>query len=116
LGTNSPGSRLAATARVLINGAAGGVGTLAVQIAKSFGAHVTGVCSAKNVDLVEFVGADRVIDYSKEDFTRSGEQYDLMFDCVGNHSLAACRRMLIPGGRLWETEAAGESSVSWRAS
>ncbi len=92
--------RIRAGHKVLINGAAGGVGTLAVQIAKSFGAHVTGVCSAKNVDLVEFVGADRVIDYSKEDFTRSGEQYDLMFDCVGNHSLAACRRMLIPGGRL----------------
>src|SRR5271169_5214179 len=83
--------------KVLINGAAGGVGTFAVQIAKSFGAEVTGVCSAKNVDMVRSIGADHVIDYTKRDFTKAGEQrYDLIFDCVGNHSLSACRRVLNP--------------------
>ncbi len=85
---------------VLINGAAGGVGTFAVQIAKSFGANVTGVCSTRNVDMVRSIGADRVIDYTREDFTRSGQLYDLFFDCVGNHSLSACRRVLNPKGIL----------------
>jgi NADPH:quinone reductase-like Zn-dependent oxidoreductase len=80
--------------KVLINGAAGGVGTFAVQIAKSFGADVTGVCSTRNVDMVRSIGADRVIDYTHEDFTKSGGRYDLLFDCVGNHSLSACRRVL----------------------
>jgi NADPH:quinone reductase-like Zn-dependent oxidoreductase len=84
--------------RVLINGAAGGVGTFAVQIAKSFGADVTGVCSTRNVDMVRSIGADRVIDYTQEDFTKSGQRYDLIFDCVGNHSLLACRRVLTPKG------------------
>ena len=84
--------------RVLINGAAGGVGTFAVQIAKSFGADVTGVCSTKNVDMVRSIGADRVIDYTQEDFTKSRQTYDLFFDCVGNHSLSACRRVLKPKG------------------
>ena len=84
--------------RVLINGAAGGVGTFAVQIAKSFGADVTGVCSTRNVDMVRSIGADRVIDYIQEDFTKSGQRYDLIFDCVGNHSLLACRRVLTPKG------------------
>jgi NADPH:quinone reductase-like Zn-dependent oxidoreductase len=84
--------------RVLINGAAGGVGTFAVQIAKSFGAEVTGVCSARNVDLVRAIGADRVIDYTREDFTRNAQRYDLFFDCIGNHSLVACRRVLNPKG------------------
>jgi len=89
--------------KVLINGAAGGVGTFAVQIAKSFGADVTGVCSTKNVDMVRSLGADRVIDYTKEaytqeDFTKSGRRYDILFDCVGNHSLSACRRVLDPKG------------------
>jgi len=79
---------------VLINGAAGGVGTLAVQIAKSFDADVTGVCSTRNVEMVRSVGADRVIDYTQEDFTTSGQRYDLIVDCVGNHSLSACRRVL----------------------
>jgi NADPH:quinone reductase-like Zn-dependent oxidoreductase len=83
---------------VLINGAAGGVGTLAVQIAKSFGADVTGVCSTRNVDMVRSIGADRVIDYTQGDFTKSGQRYDLFFDCVGNHSLSACRRVLNPRG------------------
>ena len=84
--------------KVLINGAAGGVGTFAVQIAKSFGAEVTGVCSTKNVEMVRSIGADHVIDYTQKDFTKSGERYDLFFDCVGNHSLSACRRILNPGG------------------
>ena len=86
--------------KVLINGAAGGVGTFAVQIAKSFGADVTGVCSTRNVEMVRSIGADRVIDYTQEDFTKSGQRYDLIFDCVGNHSLSACRRVLNPKGIL----------------
>lgn len=83
---------------VLINGAAGGVGTFAVQIAKSFGADVTGVCSTRNVDMVHSIGADRVIDYTREDFTASGRHYDLIFDCIPNHSLSACRRVLTHQG------------------
>ena len=89
--------------KVLINGAAGGVGTFAVQIAKSFGAVVTGVCSTRNAEMVRSIGADRVIDYTKEDFTqqdftKGGQHYDLILDCVGNHSLSACRRVLTPKG------------------
>jgi NADPH:quinone reductase-like Zn-dependent oxidoreductase len=84
---------------VLINGASGGVGTFAVQIAKSFGADVTGVCSTRNVDLVRSIGADRVIDYTKEDFTKSGQRYDVILDNVGNHSLLECRRALNPKGK-----------------
>ena len=84
--------------KVLINGAAGGVGTLAVQIAKSFGADVTGVCSTRNVGMVRSLGADQVIDYTQQDFTKSGERYGLIFDLVGNHSLSACRRVLNPKG------------------
>lgn len=84
--------------KVLINGAAGGVGTFAVQIAKSFGAVVTGVCSTSNVEMVRSIGADNVIDYTHEDFTTSGQRYDLIFDCVGNHSLSALRRVLNPNG------------------
>jgi NADPH:quinone reductase-like Zn-dependent oxidoreductase len=86
--------------KVLINGASGGVGTFAVQIARWFGAYVTGVCSSRNVDLVRTLGADQVIDYTREDFTRSLRGYDLFFDCVGNHSLFAGRRILSPKGRL----------------
>ncbi len=85
--------------RVLINGAAGGVGTFAVQIARAFGADVTGVCSTGNVQMVRSIGADRVIDYRQEDFTRSGQRYDVMFDCIANHPLSACRRVLNPKGR-----------------
>lgn len=86
--------------RVLINGAAGGVGTFAVQIAKSFGANVTGVCSTGNVDMVRSVGADRVVDYTQQDFTKGAERYDLILDCVGNHSFSAYRRILNPRGVL----------------
>ena len=83
---------------VLVNGAAGGVGTFAVQIAKCLGAEVTGVCSTRNVDMVRSIGADRVIDYTREDFTEGGRPYDVVFDCIGNHSLAACRRVLTRSG------------------
>jgi NADPH:quinone reductase-like Zn-dependent oxidoreductase len=84
--------------KVLINGAAGGVGTFAVQIAKSFGAEVTGVCSTRNLEMVRSIGADRVIDYTEEDFTTDTQLYDVIFDCVANHSLSECRRVLQPNG------------------
>jgi len=84
--------------KVLINGASGGVGTFAVQIAKAFGAEVTGVCSTRNVELVRSIGADHVIDYTQEDFTQSGQRYDLILDQVANHSLSECRRALTPQG------------------
>ena len=76
------------------------MGTFAVQIAKSLGAEVTGVCSTRNVDMVRSIGADHVIDYTQQDFTKPGQRYDLIFDCVGNHSLSACRRVLNPKGIL----------------
>jgi NADPH:quinone reductase-like Zn-dependent oxidoreductase len=85
--------------KILINGAAGGIGTFAVQIAKSLGANVTGVCSTKNVELVSSLGAERVIDYTREDFTRDGERYDLLLDNVGNRSLSEMRRVLTPHGQ-----------------
>ncbi|MEN3313564.1 MAG: hypothetical protein V7645_2893 [Actinomycetota bacterium] len=86
--------------RVLIIGASGGVGTFAVQIARSFGADVTGVCSTRNVDLVRSIGADQVIDYTREDFTRTGKTYDLIFDSAGYRSLSDCRRLLGSNGIL----------------
>jgi len=86
--------------RVLINGAAGGVGTFAVQIAKSFGANVTGVCSTSNVEMVRSIGADQVIDYTQQDLTKSGHRYDIVLDCVGNHSFSEWRRVLNPKGIL----------------
>jgi NADPH:quinone reductase-like Zn-dependent oxidoreductase len=91
------GARIQRGQAVLVNGAAGGVGTFAVQIARTFGAEVTGVCRTGNVDLVRSLGADHVIDYTREDFTR-GARYDLVFDCVGNRSVVACRRALRPTG------------------
>jgi NADPH:quinone reductase-like Zn-dependent oxidoreductase len=84
--------------KILINGASGGVGTFAVQIAKSFGAEVTGVCSTRNVELVRSIGADHVIDYTREDFTQDRHRYDVMLDLVGNRSLSGCRRSLTPRG------------------
>ena len=93
--------------KVLINGASGGVGTFAVQIAKAFGAEVTGVCSTKNLELVRSIGADHVIDYTKEDFRKGGARYDLILDNVGDHSMAATRRALTPNGdaalQRWRT-------------
>jgi NADPH:quinone reductase-like Zn-dependent oxidoreductase len=86
--------------KVLINGASGGVGTFAVQIAKALGVEVTGVCSTRNVELVRALGADHVIDYTQEDFTQGGPRYDLILDNAGNHSLSALRRALAPTGRL----------------
>jgi NADPH:quinone reductase-like Zn-dependent oxidoreductase len=86
--------------RVLITGASGGVGTFAVQIAKSFDAEVTGVCSTRNVDMVRSIGADQVIDYTQEDFTKGEQRYDLILDNVGNHSLSDMRAALTPDGTL----------------
>ena len=93
--------------RVLINGASGGVGTFAVQIAKSFGADITGVCSTRNVDMVHTLGAYRVIDYTREDFTRGAARYDVILDCVGNHSLSSIRRVVAPKGRYVPVGAEG---------
>ncbi len=92
--------QLKAGQRVLINGASGGVGTFAVQIAKGMGAQVTGVCSTRNVALVHSLGADQVIDYTREDFTQGTMRYDLIIDTVGSHPIADYRRALVPGGVL----------------
>lgn len=89
---------------VLINGASGGVGTFAVQIAKALGAHVTGVCSTKNVDMVRKIGADKIIDYTQEDFTQTRERYDLIFDAVAKRSYSDCKRVLKPQGIYVTTE------------
>jgi len=99
--------------KVLINGASGGVGTFAVQIAKSFGADVTGVCSTRNVDMVRSLGADHVIDYTKEDFTKSTERYDVILDNVPNHSLSECRRILNPKGKYVMIGGGGPNDSRW---
>jgi NADPH:quinone reductase-like Zn-dependent oxidoreductase len=96
---------------VLINGASGGVGTFAVQIAKSFGAKVTGVCSTRNVEMVRSLGADHVIDYTTEDFTRGSRRYDIIFDNVENRSLSDCRRALTPSGTLILNSGTGAEGI-----
>lgn len=92
-------ARLQRGETVLVNGAAGGVGTFAVQIAKTFGATVTGVCSTRNLELVKSIGADAVVDYTTEDFTKTGKRYDVIFDCVGNKSISEFRAALNARGR-----------------
>jgi NADPH:quinone reductase-like Zn-dependent oxidoreductase len=99
--------------KVLINGASGGVGTFAVQIAKSLGAHVTGVCSGRNVDLVRSLGADQAIDYTKEDFTKNGQRYDVIIDNVGNRSLSECRGVLNPKGKYVLIGGGGVNDNRW---
>src|SRR5882724_1881683 len=99
--------------KVLINGASGGVGTFAVQIAKSMGADVTGVCSTRNLDMVKSLGADHVIDYTKEDFAKSGQRYDVILDNVPNHSLSDCRRILTPNGKYIMIGGGGPNDNRW---
>jgi NADPH:quinone reductase-like Zn-dependent oxidoreductase len=98
--------------KVLINGASGGVGTFAVQIAKWFGAEVTGVCSTTNVDMVRSIGADHVIDYTQQDFTQGGKRYDLIFDNVENRSLSDSRRALTPAGTLILNSGTGAHGIA----
>jgi len=105
--------RLKAGERVLINGASGGVGTFMVQIAKSFGAHVTGVCSGRNAELVRSLGAEKVIDYTKEDFAAGGEPYDLIVDNVGTRPLADFRRVLTTNGRYVMVGGGGPNDGKW---
>jgi NADPH:quinone reductase-like Zn-dependent oxidoreductase len=93
-------ARIQPRERVLINGASGAVGSAAVQLAKHFGATVTGVCSAANTQLVKSLGADRVVDYTTQDFTQTGDTYDIILDAVGNCSFDRCKSVLAPGGRL----------------
>jgi NADPH:quinone reductase-like Zn-dependent oxidoreductase len=99
--------------KVLINGASGGVGTFAVQIAKSFGADVTGVCSTRNLDMVRSLGADHVIDYTKEDFAKGDQRYDVILDNVPNHSLSECRRILNPEGKYVMIGGGGPNDNQW---
>src|SRR6266496_1783884 len=99
--------------KVLINGASGGVGTFAVQIAKIFGADVTGVCSTRNVDMVKSLGADQVIDYTKEDFAKGSERYDVILDNVLNHSLSEIRRILTPTGKYVMIGGGGPNDNRW---
>ena len=94
------GERIGSGTSVIVNGASGNVGPFAIQIAKAFGAHVTGVCSTAKMDMVRELGADEVIDYTREDYTRSGQRYDWIIDVAGNRSILECRRALRPRGRL----------------
>jgi len=98
------GANLRRGQKILIYGASGSIGTAAVQLAKYFGADVTAVCNTKNVELVRSLGADEVVDYLQEDFTKNGERYDVIFDSVGKHSFRRCRRSLKPGGIYLETD------------
>jgi NADPH:quinone reductase-like Zn-dependent oxidoreductase len=100
--------------KVLVNGASGGVGSFAVQIAKALGAEVTGVCSTRNLELVRSMGADHVIDYSRDDFTRGNERYDLIIDVAATRPLRACRRVLTPTGKVVIVGAAvGQADGRW---
>src|SRR3954466_11126242 len=99
--------------KVLINGASGGVGTFAVQIVKSFGAEVTGVCSTRNLEMVRSLGADHVIDYTKEDFAKGDQRYDVILDNVPNHSLSECRRVLNPDGKYVLIGGGGVNEGRW---
>ena len=103
--------RIQSGQKVLIIGASGGVGTFAVQLGKSFGADVTGVCSTRKVDMVRSIGADHVIDYTQEDFTQSGQKYDLIFQLAGTRSPSDCRRALTSKGTL--VMSSGESDGHW---
>src|SRR5882672_6683536 len=103
---------LQAGQKVLINGASGGVGTWAVQIAKALGAHVTAVCSTRNVEMVRALGADEVIDYTKHDFARGGARFDVLLDTVGNRSVSDCRRALVPTGAFVSCTG-GPSMIRW---
>ena len=103
---------LKAGQRLLINGASGGVGTWAVQIAKALGAHVTAVCSTRNVDMVRGLGADEVVDYTKKDFIDGGPRFDVFFDTVGNRSLSDCRSVLTPEG-AYVSCSGGNSGAAW---
>ena len=103
--------RLRQGQKVLINGASGGVGSFAVQIAKALGAHVTAVCSPRNMESARALGADKVIDYTREDFTRAAESYDLMIDIAGNHSWSECKRVLVPTGIM--VAAGGSAHTVW---
>src|SRR5204863_10222482 len=96
---------------IVVYGASGSVGTAAVQLAKYFGADVTAVCNTKNVELVRSLGADEVVDYTQEDFTKNGKTYDVIFDAVGKHSFRRCRRSLKPGGVYIATD--GLHNIIW---
>ena len=97
--------------RIVVYGASGAIGTAGVQLAKHFGADVTAVCNTKNIELVRSLGADRVIDYTQEDFTKNGQTYDVIFDAVGKHSFTRCRGSLKPGGVYLPTD--GVANLMW---